>query len=594
MTDGANVNSFVIGTPGPLPPLWRDRPMEVRVEEGGGLAAVAEVRVLDPERKLLGQTSITIGGKFTVQAKAGPAAPLRPMFAGEVIALEADFDGAGTYTTIRALDVSHRLQRGRRIAGYPMMKASEIVVQLAGAAGVALGTVDATSTEYEYLTQPNVSDWEFLRTLALENGRELVVEDGVLNFRKPVAAAEAPGLSTTPDKNPFVLELGKNVLAVRSSVNSVNQVGTVRVRGWDVRNKLAVNAEAPVLPSPEQQFGLTPAQAVGPFPKAELLVADTPYRTEAEATAVATALAADQAAALGELDVTVRGTPELRVGTPVTLTKAGAPFDGKYTVTAVAHHYLRGIGYETRLTVSGRQDRTLFGLAAAATAPARSPRVPSVATGIVVDVLADGQTPQDGYPGQLQQGWVKLKFPWLSDSSAADARAYQSDWVRVVQLGGLNGGGLFCPEIGDEVLVAFEQGLLDRPYVLGGLYNGHDDPTPVPGKLLGAMKKVARRTVANRDGDRLELLSNPAADEGLRLATGDGRLTVTLDRRTHEIRVQASRGAKVSVVADGDVDVQGRNITLGAATGRVSVHGEQVSIGATAEISINAPLVKLN
>ena len=32
------------------------------------------------------------------------------------------------------------------------------------------------------------------------------------------------------------------------------------------------------------------------------------------------------------------------------------------------------------------------------------------------------------------------------------------------------------PEVGDEVLVAFAQGDLGHPYVLGGLYNGQDKP----------------------------------------------------------------------------------------------------------------------
>jgi hypothetical protein len=40
------------------------------------------------------------------------------------------------------------------------------------------------------------------------------------------------------------------------------------------------------------------------------------------------------------------------------------------------------------------------------------------------------------------------------------------------------GGSGFLPEIGDEVLVSFEQGDLDRPFVIGALWNSKDVPPP--------------------------------------------------------------------------------------------------------------------
>ena len=37
-------------------------------------------------------------------------------------------------------------------------------------------------------------------------------------------------------------------------------------------------------------------------------------------------------------------------------------------------------------------------------------------------------------------------------------------------------GSFFVPEVGDEVLVAFVQGDMRYPIILGGLYNGEDKP----------------------------------------------------------------------------------------------------------------------
>ena len=37
-------------------------------------------------------------------------------------------------------------------------------------------------------------------------------------------------------------------------------------------------------------------------------------------------------------------------------------------------------------------------------------------------------------------------------------------------------GYFFSPEVDDEVIVAFDQGDIRYPYVIGGLWNGKDEP----------------------------------------------------------------------------------------------------------------------
>ena len=60
---------------------------------------------------------------------------------------------------------------------------------------------------------------------------------------------------------------------------------------------------------------------------------------------------------------------------------------------------------------------------------------------------------------------VKLKYPWFDDS-------VESGWARVITLGaGKEMGMHWLPEIDDEVLVAFERGNFNYPYVLGGVHS---------------------------------------------------------------------------------------------------------------------------
>lgn len=244
----------------------------------------------------------------------------------------------------------------------------------------------------------------------------------------------------------------------------------------------------------------------------------------------------------------MRGNPKLRPGIPVTLADVGKPFEGKYTCTSVRHVFGDGDHYETLVTVSGRQWRSLFGLTSGGAATT-APRLPGVANALVTDV----QDP-------LKQGRVKLQFPWLDD-------AYVSDWTRVVQLGGKGGGGIFPLDVGDEVLVSFDRGALDHPFVVGGLYNGRDKPTVVKDVWLHdpLKKKAIRHTLSDRDGNRVDLLSQQTGlrKQGVRIASGNDKLTINLDRTKTEITVD-SRGS-VSITGGTSVSVDaGTDLTLSA------------------------------
>lgn len=259
------------------------------------------------------------------------------------------------------------------------------------------------------------------------------------------------------------------------------------------------------------------------------------------------------------------------------LGNVGQAFSGRYTATAVQHVLEPHGGFRTTVWVSASPDRSLTGLVTGANAPGRGPRIPGLAIGVVTDVRE---------PNGSERGAVRLKLPWLDDT-------YVTDWVRTVQWGGKGGGGVVSPEVNDEVLVGFEQGLLDSPYVIGGLYNGVDKPSPHDVPLIDKTSgKVNRRSIVSRSGHRVELLDAAApGPSGLRLVTGDERLEVRMDDRRDriELTVYAGRGRPLTSVL---LDKSG--ITLDARKGTVKVSGRQVDIDGTAGVSIGGRSVKVN
>lgn len=564
----------VVETPAELPQVWAAQLVSCVVDENVGLPDAAVLTFRDPDHEFLQATGVTIGTPLRVSVVTASGQARERLFDGEVTALELDRDATGSFTVVRAYSKAHRLQRGRKVVAYRNMTAAAIVRKVAAGAGLACGTVQAAPVTYQQLSQANVSDWDFLQYLAGESGAQVRVDDnGLLQFTRPQKASGAPAPSTSATRSPMVLEYGRNLLALRASLSAADSAASVEVRGWDVTTKRPLVARNPSVVSETAVPGLSPSVSAR-FGTAKVTVTDTPYRTQAETTAVADATAAQVSAGFGELEAVAEGNPRLRAGKPVALGNVGQAFSGRYTATAVQHVLEPHNGYRTTVWVGAGPDRSLTGLVTGG--PDRGPRMPGLAIGVVTDVRE---------PDGAERGAVRLKFPWLDES-------YVTDWVRTVQWGGVGGGGVVSAEVNDEVLVGFEQGLLDSPYVIGGLYNGVDQPSPHDVPLIDRTSgKVNRRSVVSRSGHRVELLDARApGPSGLRLLTGDERLEVRLDDRRNriELTVYAGRGRPLtSVVLDKD------GITLDAKLGNVSVRGRQVDIDGTDEVRIGGRSVKV-
>lgn len=531
----------------PLPDVLAAALGECWVESSVNLPAAFHLTFLESAHLLMERYSglLRIGAKVAVYAVADRQGESTPLITGLVTAIETEYDNGMAITVLRGLDHSFKMLRQRRATGYLNMRASEIVTKLAGLDGVEIGTIQPTSPAYELMTQPNISDWQFVQYLAERSGMEADFDhEGRLRFRKAVPAA----IGT------IQFDFERDVLHCRAGVSASDQVSRVTSRGWNVNEKSLLLGEAPAVSSPDYSIGMTPGRAVSAFGTARLTETGTPYGTQAEADRAASSLAADVTASFAEMEIEVRGWPALMPGVVVELKGAGQPFDGSYTVSATRHMFGRDNRYSTQVQVTGRQVRTLYGLAAGGQP---EPRIAGVVNAIVTDIN-----------DPTQQGRVKLRFPWFDDT-------YVTNWVRTVQFGGYKGGGVISPEVDDEVLVAFDRGSMDHPYVLGGLYsNAQNSPSPhdTPLHTGGVLN---RRSLVSRTGHRLELLDARAeAETGVRLQSGDKALTVFLEETNTTITI-SSRGA---------VDIEGETAVRVKSAGQVSVTAPEVSI--TGAVSI--------
>lgn len=175
--------------------------------------------------------------------------------------------------------------------------------------------------------------------------------------------------------------------------------------------------------------------------------------------------------------------------------------------------------------------------------------------GVVPAIVTDIKDP-DG------QGRVKLTLPWSPDASG---QRYEA-WARLATLfGGDNRGSWFVPDVDDEVLVAFEHGDPRRPYVLGGLWNGHDKP---PQDMDGAGnndKKVLRSrngvkvTLDDQDGQEKLILETPGG-QSITLKDGPGAVEL-VDSNGNSIKLET---AGITVTASAKVTVNASQVAISA------------------------------
>lgn len=517
------------------------------------------LRFRDADRIVLSKGKFAIGSAVTISVQTDADQTAEKLIVGEVTAVEAEFDGTGTFTLVRGYDHAHRLFRGRRTQTYTQSTASDIATAVAQRAKLSVGTVEATSTVFDHVSQGGITDWEFLERLASEIGYEVGVREGKLDFRKPQPAADAPAGGDQAATNPLVLHLGTDLLRFRAVVTAAEQVKEVEVRGWDIAQKRALVATAAATTTTAVLPTITPADIARTFGDPSYVATDVPYRSQAEVDTAAAALSEQIAGAFAEFEGVARGNPKLRANAAVSIDNIGAPFDGKYTITTSRHRYDPATGYTTAFAVTGRQERSLFGLTSGG-------RGRGGGQGVVVAQVSDANDPQG-------QGRVKLTFPWLSDS-------YVSDWARTVQAGaGKDRGGMVLPEVGDEVLVAFEQGDIRWPYVLGGLFNGVDTPNSGGTGLIDSSSgAINRRSIVSRRGHRVDLLDEDGRTEGISLSTVGDTLRLVMD----------ATGTAITVHSDGTVLVEGKGgVVVDSAGAKLELKGGEIAVSATSGVTID-------
>ena len=186
-------------------------------------------------------------------------------------------------------------------------------------------------------------------------------------------------------------------------------------------------------------------------------------------------------------------------------------------------------------------------------APQLTPRPehPGVQTAVVV-----GKKGEEIWTDR--HGRVKVQFHWDREGRRDDSA---SCWIRTsVPWSGKGWGMVAVPRIGQEVVVQFEEGDLDRPLITGMVYNGDTDP---PYALPGNQTQTGLKTNSSKGGGGFsELVFEDKKDaEFVRLQSerdfrqivkNNAEITVGLEHKTGGTFTQTIHGDKTETIREGD------------------------------------------
>ena len=542
----------------PFSEAMMDSLVYLRVDRAAGTPAMVQMLFDDVE---------LAGSKFPIAAKIEVSVP--PMstgaavkvFTGTVVSVGVDFDMSRRDCVIEAVDASFALGQTMLLQSTVNKSYTDIVGDIAAEAKLS-PQCDARLAAAFATRQLTGTPHQVLSRIAHETGCEWFVDDTKLVVR--------------PRKSGAAVKLDANtVQQLRLRFSSSEFADSVEVRGWDnVEKKALVGSKkgpvtkdkqnVPIVKNNWSKLGTPSAVSVDS-------VVLTVKEAETQAEGILERMESSLITGRGEVLV----NPAIVPGAVLEIEEVSPDWNGKYYTTGVEHVFGRGQSFTTRFTIGPLESSALVDVLGSDSGSAHTGRIAGAVIGIVSDIKDE-----EGL------GRVKVNLPHISDEAV-------TGWATVVQLGAGDKRGLMVmPEIDDSVVVLFEHGDINRPLIIGGIWNKKDKP-PVSFDDSG---KNDRRSFTSRDGHEL-IFSDNTDELQILLQHKDGKTKLLLDKEKIELHandtpIEVKTKDATITLKDGNVDIAANNINLKAKQ-KVTIEGNagvEIKSGATMKIESKAPL----
>jgi uncharacterized protein involved in type VI secretion and phage assembly len=176
-------------------------------------------------------------------------------------------------------------------------------------------------------------------------------------------------------------------------------------------------------------------------------------------------------------------------------------------------------------------------------------------------------------------GRVRLLFAWLSMQTV-------SGWARIAVPMAAGGVGVaFQPAVDDEVLVAFEQGDIRFPYVIGFLWGRLRPPPP-----RGDGDESVEQVIKSRSGHVIRLVDTPEQGS-IEIADSSGQLQIVLDTEKDQVTITAGT---IVIAAEEQLVLRGQQIEIQASVSANLRSEAELAVEADGPLSLRGVTVDIN
>jgi uncharacterized protein involved in type VI secretion and phage assembly len=412
------------------------------------------------------------------------------IFSGFIISAQLIFEVTGSYgAVIEAVSDTWKMDRAARHAYFQKQTASAAAQKVTGRYGLNITGAMPAGSELSY-AQWNETDFEFLLRL---------VDDTEAWMRPSLSGGPGVEVQTQFQNGPTVHwregEYGLLEWRAEASLHPLKMEGhhydSLPMESQyhsDITDDVPVygNAATQLVSSVKQQGTQLPAAYVA---ERHLSVSQGDYNQRLQRES-------RRALASSVVCHGISREPQVCAGNAITI--SGLPdADATYGVLSCSHHWTPR-GYENSFTATPAQRWSQA---------VRPPR-PSL-TGIYPASVVANHDPHN-------QGRIKVRYWWQDES--------ETTWARLITgHAGAGRGTLMLPEVGDEVAIVFEGGDPERPYIVGSLWNGVQQPPTQGYWAAGAMNgsEFAQNNIkrfVTKSGHRITAVDS-AGQETLTAAT---------------------------------------------------------------------------
>ena len=544
-----------------LDPQLGNKLVEAVVKKVRVLPDMAHVVLADPVQTLVDGSVAKLGQEMEILAGGPEATAPKSLFKGSVVAVEPEFRDDGVFIGIRAYDRSHAMTRSKHTRTFQDQTIGDIVQKVARPyfQGVQ---VEATGAPLQYILQAGESDWDFVWRLLDTIGFEFVSDGPQAKVRRiGTSDGEGPWMQYGQSEN------GHRLFSFRPRLTGANLPEKVKARYVNTAGAV-VSAEASVVDGRISTNDKS-VSGLGSFGElkgsGEVVIRDVIAKDESELRRLVEAKRDKLLASAVEAEGVADGNPDLRPGVKVDFRGLGK-WSGKYLLSECVHVYRGGSGYRTRFHIAARP-KSLLAAVAPAEPPAGKPPQPLG--------LVQGEVTNINDPESL--GRVRVRLPTLASDP-------ESGWARIATTSaGKERGLLMLPQVGDKVIVGFENGDARKPFILGSVWDGKAPPGKDVVQDDGSFSVKSDKRILMKAKEDFEFVTEKAW-------TGKAQKAVTFENAMDPFTIKSGKeivlkAPKIRLEADMAVEIKASqvkvngNATLELKAPSITIGGGQVKLG---------------